>query len=100
MGGGNRQIQLAAAPVGARTYEPIPAPADIRLSSRGEVHLVVDIERLAGLIVGDRIPQTQPAPGVPGSRFKFDDKVVVVEFEAQIAFFDALASLKSRLIVA
>jgi hypothetical protein len=50
-----------------------------------EADLVVDLERLACFLAGDRIAQPQPAiPGVAGG-FKFHLGIIAVEFEAHLA---------------
>src|SRR5262245_5650108 len=79
------QIKLADPNIPARAYEPPPQAAEMRACGR-EVNLVVNLEVLAGPVIGHRISQPEPTvPMVAGTGFKFHVNVVIVEFGAHRA---------------
>ena len=85
MVGAKRQVKHAATPVRARTDKPQPPATNVcRLGGR-QAQRVVYLERLACFVVGHQVSKAQPTPGAPGSGFKFDDKIIIEELEAQIA---------------
>src|SRR5262249_14718104 len=79
-----RKMDVADSPVRAGASKP-PAPAAKIRSCGFEPDRIVDLDRRARPVVGDRIAQTQPTiPWKANPRLKCDHEVVVVKLETHL----------------